>query len=97
MFFGATSLVGTEVLYLCLASDPIMEVITIGRNPRGTDHPRLCEIQHQNFFDFTPQEKALSEGDLVFIAWVCIKARFTKKNLKHFLDFSYSFNDLEWK
>lgn len=51
--FGATGMVGQGTLEACLRDDTVTEVLVIGRSPTGRTHPKLREIQHTDFTDFT--------------------------------------------
>ena len=64
LIFGATGMVGTEVLHQCLGRDQIDRVVTIGRHATGIVHPKLVEIEHQNFLDFALLEAELSDADI---------------------------------
>lgn len=64
LIFGATGMVGTEVLHQCLGCDQIDRVVTIGRHATGVVHPKLVEIEHQNFLDFGLLEAELSDADI---------------------------------
>jgi nucleoside-diphosphate-sugar epimerase len=64
--FGATGMVGTEVLHQCLDSDQINNVVTIGRRTTGLAHPKLRDIEHQNFLDFSLLEPELLQADICF-------------------------------
>jgi uncharacterized protein YbjT (DUF2867 family) len=66
LIFGATGMVGTEVLHQCLDSDQIDKVVTIGRHATGVVHPELVEIEHQNFLDFSSMETELTQADICF-------------------------------
>ena len=50
---GATGMVGEGVLHECLQHDDIEKVLVITRNPCGYSHPKLTEIIHSNFLDFS--------------------------------------------
>lgn len=50
---GATGMVGKGVLLECLDHQEIEKVITIGRSQTGISHPKLEEIIHKDFGDFS--------------------------------------------
>ncbi|MBN2174844.1 MAG: hypothetical protein JW731_11980 [Bacteroidales bacterium] len=50
---GATGMVGRGVLLECLDHMAISEVLIIGRNPVEMDHPKLKELIHKDFSDFS--------------------------------------------
>lgn len=64
--FGATGMVGQGVLEACLRDDTVTEVLVIGRSPTGRDHPKLREIQHEDFTDFAPIQDQLTGYDACF-------------------------------
>ena len=57
---GSTGMVGEGVLYECLQSPKVEAVLVINRKPCGYSHPKLKEIIHSNFFDFSAIEDQLS-------------------------------------
>src|SRR5258708_26671289 len=66
ILFGATGMVGQGVLRECLADLEVSQVLVIGRSSIGVSHPKLREIIHLNFEDFSPLEKELSGYDACF-------------------------------
>ncbi|SHN39717.1 NAD-dependent epimerase/dehydratase family protein [Cryptosporangium aurantiacum] len=64
--FGATGMVGQGVLEACLRDDTITEVLVIGRSSTGRTHPKLRELHHEDFTDFTPIQDQLSGYDACF-------------------------------
>ena len=66
VIFGATGMVGIEVLDQCLAARQISRVVTLGRNTTGLEHEKLQEIEHSDFLDFSAQEHTLATADLCF-------------------------------
>ncbi len=53
ILFGATGMVGQGVLRECLLDPVVTEVITVLRSPTGRRHPKLREINHKDFTDFS--------------------------------------------
>lgn len=51
--FGATGMVGKGVLRECLRADDVTEVLVVGRSSTGQRHPKLREVTHTDFTDFT--------------------------------------------
>ena len=66
LIFGATGMVGTEVLHQSLGSNQIDRIVTIGRHATGVIHPKVVEIEHQSFLDFSSIEAELSQVDVCF-------------------------------
>ncbi|RZJ81063.1 MAG: epimerase [Flavobacterium sp.] len=56
---GTTGMVGEGVLYECLHSPKVESVLVINRKTCGYTHPKLKEIIHQDFFDFSAIENDL--------------------------------------
>lgn len=65
LLFGATGMVGNEVLHLALADPRITKVTTIGRRPTGVQHKKLNEVTHADMLDLTGVEPQLREAQLV--------------------------------
>jgi uncharacterized protein YbjT (DUF2867 family) len=66
VLFGATGMVGQGVLRECLHDREVAQVLVIGRSPCGIGHPRLREILHDDFFDFTALAPQLEGFDACF-------------------------------
>lgn len=66
ILFGATGMVGQGVLRECLLADDVTEVLAVGRTPVGRAHPKLRELAHRDFTDFTPVEAELAGYDACF-------------------------------
>lgn len=57
---GATGMVGEGVLHECLLHPDVEAVLVINRKPCGAIHPKLKEIIHTDFFNFSPIEDQLA-------------------------------------
>jgi len=66
LLFGATGMIGQGVLRECLLDPGITEVRTLVRTRSGVAHPKLKEILHQDYFDYTGIEDQLTELDACF-------------------------------
>lgn len=77
--FGGTGMVGSEVLQLCLDAPEITQVVTIGRHLTGLSHPKLKEIEHQGFLDFTVMEKELVDADICYYCLGVYQGQVTKE------------------
>ncbi|MBW6435837.1 NAD-dependent epimerase/dehydratase family protein [Actinoplanes hulinensis] len=64
--FGATGMVGQGVLEACLRDGAVTEVLVVGRSSTGRTHPKLREIRHADFTDFTPIQDQLTGYDACF-------------------------------
>lgn len=63
---GATGMVGKGVLLECLDHNSIEKVLVIGRTPIGMEHPKLKELIHNDFTDFSGIENQISGYDACF-------------------------------
>jgi uncharacterized protein YbjT (DUF2867 family) len=63
---GATGMVGEGVLHECLLSDDIGAVLVVNRKPCGVTNPKLTEIIHQDFFNFSTIENQLKGYNACF-------------------------------
>lgn len=63
---GATGMVGKGVLLECLDHDSISEVLVIGRNPLGMKHPKLRELIHKDFTNFSEVRNQIAGFDACF-------------------------------
>ena len=59
-------MVGEGVLHQALLNPDVEKVLVINRRPCGTKHPKLKEIIHGNFFDFTGIENELAGYNACF-------------------------------
>ena len=59
-------MVGGEVLRLCIDDTSISKIVSIGRRPTGLSHPKLEEITHDNFLDFSTVASHLKGVDICF-------------------------------
>ena len=53
ILFGSTGMVGQGVLRECLADPEVTEVVAVLRAKTGQQHPKLREIEHADFTDFS--------------------------------------------
>ena len=63
---GATGMVGKGVLLECLDHSEIEKVLIIGRNSAGISHPKLNELLHLDFSDFTAVKGSLQGYDACY-------------------------------
>jgi uncharacterized protein YbjT (DUF2867 family) len=66
ILFGATGMVGQGVLRECLLDTDVESVLAVGRSATGQANPKLREIVHANFLDFSAIESQLSGFDACF-------------------------------
>ncbi len=58
--YGATGMVGEGVLHVCLNDPGVESVLVVGRRTCGVSHPKLLEVLHTDFFNYTPIESRLA-------------------------------------
>jgi uncharacterized protein YbjT (DUF2867 family) len=66
ILFGATGMVGQGVLRECLLDPDVERVLSIVRVPTGQSEPKLRELVHKDFFDFSAIENDLAGYDACF-------------------------------
>ena len=66
IIFGASGMVGEGVLLESLNHPNVESVLVIGRRSCNVKHPKLTEILHQNFFDYSDIENRLRGYDACF-------------------------------
>src|SRR5450432_2518297 len=64
--FGASGMIGQGVLRECLLADDVSHVLSIGRTTAGVSDPKLEEILHPDFTDFSKVEDRLGGYDACF-------------------------------
>jgi len=63
---GSTGMVGEGVLHVCLQHPGVESVLVINRRPCQVQHPKLKEIIHDNFYDFSPINNQLTGYNACF-------------------------------
>jgi len=63
--FGATGMVGVEVLHACFEEPRVSRVVTVGRRPTGVAHAKIREVIVADLADLGAAAEALREVDLV--------------------------------
>lgn len=64
---GATGMVGKGVLLECLDHPQVEQVLTIGRSSLDMRHPKLRELMHKNFLDYSPVKDQLKGYDACYL------------------------------
>ena len=59
IIFGATGMVGEGVLHEALKHPDVESVLVISRKPCKVAHPKLTELLHDDFFDYSKIEERL--------------------------------------
>lgn len=63
---GATGMVGEGVLHQCLLHPDVESVLVINRRPCEVRHPKLAEIIHPDFYDFSALKDRLTGYNACF-------------------------------
>jgi uncharacterized protein YbjT (DUF2867 family) len=66
ILFGGSGMVGQGVLRECLIDASVESVLSVGRSPLGVQHPKLRELRHDDFTDYSAIEPQLSGYDACF-------------------------------
>lgn len=61
---GSTGMVGKAVLLECIDDTRVTEVLLINRSPMGVSNPKVKEVIHKDFMDFTAIKEQLNGYDL---------------------------------
>lgn len=83
VLFGATGMVGQGVLRECLADPLVTSVLSIGRGPTGKSDPKLRELSHKDFTDFSALEPELSGYDACFFCLGVSSAGMKEADYRH--------------
>jgi nucleoside-diphosphate-sugar epimerase len=63
---GSNGMIGSLILQKCLKRDDVVKVTSITRKPLGIYHPKLIEIIHNDFLDYSKIENDLKTQDVCF-------------------------------
>ncbi len=66
IIYGASGMVGKGVLLECLESPDVESVLLIGRSACGITHPKIKEILHRDFNDYSGIEEQLKGYDTCY-------------------------------
>lgn len=66
VLFGASGMVGQGVLRECLGDPGVTQVVAVVRAPLGLADPKLRQVVHKDFTDFTAIERDLAGADACF-------------------------------
>jgi uncharacterized protein YbjT (DUF2867 family) len=80
VLFGATGMVGQGVLRECLLDPDVESVVSVGRGATGHYHPKLLELLHSNFLDFSAIENQLQGFDACFFCLGVSSAGMSEEN-----------------
>jgi uncharacterized protein YbjT (DUF2867 family) len=66
VILGASGMVGQGVMRECLLDGDVREVVSVVRTPTGASSPKVHEIVHRDFYDFTSIADQLTGLDACF-------------------------------
>lgn len=66
IIFGASGMIGSGVLIEALEHPEVESVLVIGRSSVGVQHPKLTELIHKDFMDYSAIEDQLSGYNACF-------------------------------
>src|ERR1700759_3524188 len=66
ILFGATGMVGYAALIECLEDPRVNEVVSVVRRPSGVSNPKLREVLHKDFYDFSAIQSEFANADACF-------------------------------
>ncbi len=83
ILFGATGMVGQGGLRECLLDPGIESVLAVGRSPIAQRHPKLREILHENFLDYSAIESQLTGYDACFFCLGVSSVGMSEERYRH--------------
>jgi uncharacterized protein YbjT (DUF2867 family) len=83
ILFGATGMVGQGVLRECLLDPEVSEVLAVGRAATGASDPKLKELVHQDFTDFSAIAERLTGYDACFFCLGVSSAGMAEADYRH--------------
>ena len=83
ILFGATGMVGQGVLRECLLDAGVETVLAVGRSPTGQRHPKLHEILHDDFLDYSAITSQLSGYDACFFCLGVSSVGLSEERYRH--------------
>ena len=81
---GATGMVGEGVLHECLNNPDVTRVLAVNRKPCGVSHPKLKEVIHNDFFNFSAIEPHLTGYQACFFCLGVSSVGMNEADYKHF-------------
>ena len=85
---GSTGTVGSELVREAVADNDIEEVILLARKPSEIKHPKIREIIHKNFLDYSGLENIFRETDACL--W-CLGISQTKVSKEDYFIITYDY------
>ena len=63
---GTNGMIGQLILEYCLQREDVSKVTSITRKKTGISHPKLFEVIHENYLDFSSIRETLQHQDICF-------------------------------
>jgi len=79
---GSNGMIGNLVLHDCLNRDDVKQVTSLSRKPLGIVHPKLKEVIHNDFMDYSNIEDTLKNQDLCFFCIGVYTGKVSKEEFK---------------
>ncbi len=83
ILFGASGMVGQGVLRECLLDSEVASILSIARSSTAQQHPKLREVVHKDFLDFSPLEKELGGFDGCFFCLGVSSVGMSEEDYRH--------------
>ena len=83
IFFGGTGMVGQGAFRECLLDSGVQQVLSIVRALSGQQHPKLHELVHTDFFDYSSIEPQLTGFDACFFCLGVTSAGMSEAQYSH--------------
>jgi uncharacterized protein YbjT (DUF2867 family) len=83
VLFGATGMVGQGVLRECVLDPDVHQILSIVRTASNQSDPKLRELVHTNFFDYSTIEPQLKGFDACFFSLGVSSAGMDEARYKH--------------
>jgi len=80
---GSTGMVGEGVLHECLQHPEVESVLVVNRRPCGIRHPRLREVLHKDFSDFSALENELTGLNAGFLCMGVSSIGMSEEQYRH--------------
>jgi len=80
---GATGMVGEGVLHECLKHSDVESVLVITRKPTGMQHPKMRELIHSDFSDFSSIESQLEGYNAAYLCMGITSFMTSEENYSH--------------
>ena len=83
LIFGATGMVGMGALLECLDDERVERVLLVSRHPIDVSHPKVLEILHKDFFDFSAVRSQFADLDACFFCLGVSSVGMNERDYRH--------------